>query len=713
MATQPTNMPVPSESPRDLKFNAGKIDEFVTSMARKYIDRFGDAHYTIEGLRWVAQQAISEFGYITMDSFEDGNTLTLPNQVLRLEATGEYYRWDGPFPKVVPSGSTPEATGGIGISKWLSVGDATLRSDLSKENGALLVDGGSIIEFKKILSFDTGGTVTSNREAVQHTDGYWYIWGGSYPKTIGASTPDTDNNWKCVGLLNGYAVNDAQNFGFTSGMDDALPALNAMIRSPFFKMFFPMGSTINIADKWAMRSFVDIDFNGSTIDWKGAILDSSNKATGYDLNVIHTNDYQGGTVGSYEHIYLRNFNIKGNDVGNGVNLRNVTHFKLENFTVDKAQRAGVNISNCHFGAATGFHLTDCIARSDLGFTSTELEAWSDGMTTWYGSTEVEVSNGLIEVPDTTRGGRCGYVVDGYSPPGKPTTHNIKITNLTVSGYDRPVHTEFSRNVTFENCRFSYLSTDKHQNLRCTLAVWNVYEPTVFINCHFETQARFMLTEGALVKFYKCSIIKDVSTEYMFFPGGGAQTGLLEFDSCTFNQRGGTWGMYNSTFKFYNCQLASDDDSLMDFGTETDAKNLEFYSCGLTNIEISGNLAKAGSLIIIDSTNSAKNINTGLNATLYVNNSNLFGEVTANATMRYNGQLPKVLHYLQNVNQQYNGMWLGTGKPAGAKPDGSGNWLRGDTVINLDALESVAFEWKCVTPGSPGRWAVSGTLGAGF
>ena len=114
MATQPTNLPVPSESPRDLKFNAGKIDEFVTSMARQYIDRFGQDHYTIEGLRWVAQQAIAAFGYITLDSFEDGNTLTLPNQVLRLEATGEYYRWDGVFPKDVPAGSTPDSTGGIG-----------------------------------------------------------------------------------------------------------------------------------------------------------------------------------------------------------------------------------------------------------------------------------------------------------------------------------------------------------------------------------------------------------------------------------------------------------------------------------------------------------------------------------------------------------------------------------------------------------------------
>ncbi|EPC3851242.1 hypothetical protein ACRZJO_004555, partial [Citrobacter freundii] len=139
MSTTPTNQPVPSEKPQDLKFNAGKIDEFVTSMARQYIDRFGHAHYTIEGLRWVAQQAISQFGYITLDSFEDGNSLTLPNQVLRLEATGEYYRWDGEFPKEVPASSTPESTGGIGVGKWLSVGDAALRTNLASYNGFSLI----------------------------------------------------------------------------------------------------------------------------------------------------------------------------------------------------------------------------------------------------------------------------------------------------------------------------------------------------------------------------------------------------------------------------------------------------------------------------------------------------------------------------------------------------------------------------------------------
>ena len=136
MATTPTQDAVPSESPRDLKFNAGKIDEFVTSSELSYTDRVGNKHYTIEGISQLSKEAMASFGYITMDSFEDGNTLTLPNQVLRLEATGEYYRWDGAFPKVVPAASTPDSTGGIGAGKWLSVGDATLRGQISDPDGA-------------------------------------------------------------------------------------------------------------------------------------------------------------------------------------------------------------------------------------------------------------------------------------------------------------------------------------------------------------------------------------------------------------------------------------------------------------------------------------------------------------------------------------------------------------------------------------------------
>lgn len=131
MATTPTNKPIPSEDPRDLKFNAGKIDEVVSGDNHYYTDRFGVRRWTIAGFQYTAEEAIRNYGYITMDSFEDGATLTLPNQVLRRENNGEYYRWDGEFPKTVPAGSTPETSGGVGFGAWVSVGDASLRSELN------------------------------------------------------------------------------------------------------------------------------------------------------------------------------------------------------------------------------------------------------------------------------------------------------------------------------------------------------------------------------------------------------------------------------------------------------------------------------------------------------------------------------------------------------------------------------------------------------
>ncbi|WP_395303265.1 hypothetical protein R0L47_05710 [Pectobacterium polonicum] len=132
MATTPTANPVPSESPRDLKFNAGKIDEFVTSTNKTYIDRLGNEHRTLVGIDRDANRAMLSYGYITKKSFALGNTLRNPNEVLFSESDGEYYRWDGDWsePKVVPAGSTPEITGGIGQGRWIGVGDASLRGEM-------------------------------------------------------------------------------------------------------------------------------------------------------------------------------------------------------------------------------------------------------------------------------------------------------------------------------------------------------------------------------------------------------------------------------------------------------------------------------------------------------------------------------------------------------------------------------------------------------
>jgi hypothetical protein len=155
MATQPTQNAVPSESPRDLKFNAGKIDEFVTSLALRYTDRFGSQHYTIEGLRQLAQEAISSFGWILKQSFETGATLTLPNEALLWGSNGEYYRWSGSLPKTVAAGSTPESAGGVGQGAWVGIGDAALKTMLASSAGASMIGMAAGGTLQQIINYVT------------------------------------------------------------------------------------------------------------------------------------------------------------------------------------------------------------------------------------------------------------------------------------------------------------------------------------------------------------------------------------------------------------------------------------------------------------------------------------------------------------------------------------------------------------------------------
>ncbi|HAW1369236.1 TPA: hypothetical protein JLM27_003601 [Escherichia coli] len=250
MATQPTNLPVPSESPRDLKFNAGKIDEFVTSLALQYTDRFGNPHYTIEGLRWLAQQAIAQFGWILIDSFQDGADITIPNQALRDEDTGEYYRWDGALPKHVDAGSTPDTSGGVGVGAWVGIGDASLRAMLATVAGA------------GMIGTAHRGTLASDLNAIdRRPDGY----GNSIPAVL-ANGDDVEIN-KDISISSATMVDSGKYVIGAGGTITETTGLAAVLRADGFGTAPKEGITVSNLN--AVGSVLSTDDSNDSVESYG------------------------------------------------------------------------------------------------------------------------------------------------------------------------------------------------------------------------------------------------------------------------------------------------------------------------------------------------------------------------------------------------------------------------------------------------------------
>lgn len=105
-------------------------------LAKEYADAAAQARNDAEDARDSIEQVMKSglYGYTLVEDFQKGATLSHPAEALRWtlpDGTGEYYRWDGVFPKLVPAGSTPASSGGVGLGAWVSIGDASLRGNLA------------------------------------------------------------------------------------------------------------------------------------------------------------------------------------------------------------------------------------------------------------------------------------------------------------------------------------------------------------------------------------------------------------------------------------------------------------------------------------------------------------------------------------------------------------------------------------------------------
>lgn len=189
-----TGNPIESTDVRDMSDNAKNFDEFSNSSSITFTDRFGVNRPTIEGV-------IEKSGFKPgSGDFSSGFTV---NEGMRNLAwlnplpsgDNNWYSWSGEIPaggKVVPPNSTPSSTGG---SMWVQRTDQLLRADLASADGA------SNIGFSN----------------------------PSDPELPSATNLDVYTK-RLASSIN-LAFRDISNYGYTEGMGNALPAIQAAIDS--------------------------------------------------------------------------------------------------------------------------------------------------------------------------------------------------------------------------------------------------------------------------------------------------------------------------------------------------------------------------------------------------------------------------------------------------------------------------------------------------
>ncbi|MBN3344969.1 hypothetical protein H5A44_21425 [Pectobacterium brasiliense] len=145
MTTYNTRNPLGSAAAKDLYDNAENLDGFVNDTQNESLpDRLGVDRKTWYGMQQMFIRAMSKMGWAPQPhvSFETGATLSDSTQALQ-HSDNNYYAWHGAFPKIVPAGSSPDSTGGIGSGAWANVTDLTLRSYLAAESGAAAIGSAS------------------------------------------------------------------------------------------------------------------------------------------------------------------------------------------------------------------------------------------------------------------------------------------------------------------------------------------------------------------------------------------------------------------------------------------------------------------------------------------------------------------------------------------------------------------------------------------
>lgn len=146
--------------------------------------------------------------------------------------------------------------------------------------------------FKSDISFSSGGHIDDERYAVLYDndpDGNMYFYARKYIAEGGYDVDagsHPDDNWICVGLLNGFNLNTPENFGAKPYSEsDCLNAIKMAIKTGFIEL--TPGCTYFVSDEVVIPSYLVMETNGATIkamsgySWGGkAVVRASKKPVG-------------------------------------------------------------------------------------------------------------------------------------------------------------------------------------------------------------------------------------------------------------------------------------------------------------------------------------------------------------------------------------------------------------------------------------------------
>lgn len=367
-------------------------------------------------------------GFITIDSFELGATLTQRNQALRHAADDKLYRWAGDLPKIVPTSSSPLTAGGFGSNGWLEVGDTVLRTQLTQMNGSALINSNtmSIANMSALLSLSNDALradltyLTQSYHIGGSTGGASYKWDANTPKTnhngitiidstktlpnfnnpteVEAWLSSVNTGAGCFVLIKTSEI-DIRCTGLKGGLDDESVLINQAVNVlsgnkilwakaenddvyRFENIFIPKNTDIvfgagfkaesptqrlttsKLSRFFEIRETENVNLVGTNALFKMA-------------NPLYTGEYSHG----FNVISSSNFSIKGirlEDVrGDAIYVGGAV--SCENFTIDKvvterAFRQGLAVTHGRYGTITNSHFNNAAGINPQGGLDLEANA---------------------------------------------------------------------------------------------------------------------------------------------------------------------------------------------------------------------------------------------------------------------------------------------------------------------------------------------------